>query len=379
MLKSLELKQSIFSLKNCINDAMKKGEDVMDKAQELEALTAEYEEAIKAEQKQKTIFKGDKKMSMTEKKQAFNRVLKNLLMGNAVAEADKEYMPKIVNEGGSGQYPSSDNKQLGSYLIPEEFMEAYALNEGIVNLAGYVDQVAVSAPSGKIPTVDYSQKIQLADFVNDNETEIAKKNAVFGQTPYNLGTRGAIIPISRELMQDSDSDVLGIINRLFARAEIETCNDDILACATETGVQTAQADMATVATIDKIKECLIAKLGISYRNNAKVVMNSNTFAVLANIKDEDGHPYIQPDITNPNRYLVMGKEIVEVENDDLADNVIVVGDLKQIRKIVRVGFEVQANESAGFETNSVKVRAIARFMCKNMYHNAFVKITKSAG
>ena len=59
----------------------------------------------------------------------------------------------------------------------------------------------------------------------------------------------------------------------------------------------------------------------------------------------------------------------------MADNTIVIGDFKMIRELERAGYEVNADLSAGFKTNSVLVRALARFVDKNMWKKAFVKLT----
>ena len=370
MLKSLEIKASIKDLKDEIDAGIKENLDMTAKAQELEALMAEYDEAVKAEQKKKFKEKNTQ-MSTSEKRASFNRALKALWNGQPVAEADKANAPVVIKA--EGNYPTDSNTS--SYLIPEEFMDALAVNEGIIDLSVLVDKVPVTAPSGKIPVIDYSQKIELADFVNDNETEITKKCVAFTQDSYTLGTRGALIPIARELIQDSATDVVAVVNRLFARAKIYATNKDIVAAATMEGVPTDTCDMSTVATIDKIKEVLISTLPVTYQSNAKILMNQKTFAKLANLKTEDGEYYIQKDVTLGQRYGIDAHEVVVCENGDMADNTIVIGDFKMIRELERAGYEVNADLSAGFKTNSVLVRALARFVVKNMWKKAFVKLT----
>lgn len=387
MLKSLELKQGIQALRNSIMDATAKGEDATSKAKELEALMAEYSSALDAENEKRKNLKGDKKMSMsmTEKRQGFNRVLKNLLTGKAIAEADKQFMPKVVDTA-TGQYAGEN--VAGGYLIPEEFLEAYSLNEGMVNLASLVDQVSVSYPSGKIPTIDYSQVIELADFVNDNDKEIARKSAVFGQTSFSLNTRGALIAIARELIQDSATDVVAVINRLFARAEIETCNKDIITACQASGVNVkTDVDFTKNEMIDAIIEALDSTLDMTYAPNAKILMCQKDWVAVQTLKDADGQYYVQPIITEAGKFAIHGHEVVVVPNkyfttgEDESKKIggtIIVGDFKQLKKMIRVGYEVSADESAGFTRNSIMIRAIARFCIKNMYAKAFVKITAKA-
>lgn len=369
MLKSLEIQASIRSIRDEIKAGIDQNLDMTTKATELEALIASYDEAVAEENKKKKIQIQTKETKMSKKE--FNKNLKALILGKPLAEGPEgPDVPATVT--GSGNYMSDENGS--AYLVPEEQLTELVVNEGIIDLAGLVTKVAVAAPSGKYPVIDESQEIELVDFVVDNETEITKKSAIFDQDTYELGLKGILVPLGRDLLQDASIDLVALVYKLLSKTKVHTVNREIVACGEEG--TSATADMATVATIDKIKEVLIATLPISYQANAKILTNQNTFAKLANIKDETGNYMIQRDVTNPQRFAIDGHEIVVAENKDMKDDEIIIGDFRMIKIFERLGFEVMSDASAGFKTNSILVRAIARYCVKNTYADAFVCITK---
>lgn len=376
MLKSLEIKNAIADLRGVIQDGINNNVDMTDQAKKLDGLLVDYKNALDEENKQKNININNKELPKMEKKKAFNRVIKNLLAGRQVAEADKQYMPKIVDA--AGQYNSSGTAAAGAYLVSEEFLPIERQGEYGVDLSKYCRQVPVTKPTGKVPTVDLSQDIELADFSVDNETEIAKKSAVFAQQPYTLANKGAIIPVGLDLLEDSDEDVVALVAEVFEGARIKSVNKEVI---TELGKATntiENVDFASVALIDAIKNALNEKLAGVYATNAKIVVSQTDFAALMNMKDKQGRYYVQPMVTDPGKYQIDGKEIIKIDNSYNTTGTVYVGDMKQIMDISRKGFEISSDLSSGFKTYSVNVRAVKRATEMNVCPAAFVKITKTA-
>ena len=376
MLKSLEIKNAITDLKGKIQDGINSNVDMTEQAKILDNLLIDYKNALESENKQKNININNKELPKMEKKKAFNRVIKNLLAGRPVAEADKQYMPKIVDA--AGQYNSSGTAAAGAYLVSEEFLPIERQGEYGVDLSKYCRQVPVTKPTGKVPTVDLSQDIELADFSVDNETEIAKKSAVFGQQPYTLANKGAIIPVGLDLLEDSDEDVVALVAEVFEGARIKSTNKEVI---TELGKATntiENVDFTGVALIDAIKSALNEKLAGVYATNAKIVMSQTDFAAMVNLKDKQGRYYVQPVVTEPGKYQIDGREVIKIDNSYNTTGTVFVGDLKQIMDISRKGFEISSDLSSGFKTYSVNVRAVKRAVEMNVCPSAFVKITKTA-
>jgi HK97 family phage major capsid protein len=376
MLKSLELKNAIMDLKGKIQDGINSNVDMTEQAKVLDNLLIDYKNALESENKQKNININNNKELPMEKKKIVNRVIKNLLSGRPVAEEDKAYMPKIVDA--AGQYYASGTAAAGAYLVSEEFLPIERQGEYGVDLSAYCRQVPVTKPTGKVPTVDLSQDIELADFAVDNETEIAKKSAVFGQQPYTLANKGAIIPVGLDLLEDSDEDVVALVAEVFEGARIKSTNKEVI---TELGKATntiENVDFTGVALIDAIKSALNEKLAGVYATNAKIVMSQTDFAAMVNLKDKQGRYYVQPVVTEPGKYQIDGREVIKIDNSYNTTGTVFVGDLKQIMDISRKGFEISSDLSSGFKTYSVNVRAVKRAVEMNVCPSAFVKITKTA-
>lgn len=376
MLKSLELKNAIMDLKGKIQDGINSNVDMTEQAKVLDNLLIDYKNALESENKQKNININNNKELPMEKKKIVNRVIKNLLSGRPVAEEDKAYMPKIVDA--AGQYYASGTAAAGAYLVSEEFLPIERQGEYGVDLSAYCRQVPVTKPTGKVPTVDLSQDIELADFAVDNETEIAKKSAVFGQQPYTLANKGAIIPVGLDLLEDSDEDVVALVAEVFEGARIKSTNKEVI---TELGKATntiENVDFTGVALIDAIKSALNEKLAGVYATNAKIVMSQTDFAAMVNLKDKQGRYYVQPVVTEPGKYQIDGREVIKIDNSYNTTGTVFVGDLKQIMDISRKGFEISSDLSSGFKTYSVNVRAAKRAVEMNVCPSAFVKITKTA-
>ena len=317
----------------------------------------------------------EKKSEMTDKK-AFNKVIKNLLTGRPVAEEDKQYLPKVVDA--AGQYNASGTPAAGAYLVAEEYLPLEKQNRPDVDLSKYCRTVEVTKPTGKIPTVDLSQDIELADFSVDNETEISKKSAVFAQTPYTLKNKGAIIPVGIDLMEDSDEDVVGVVYEIFDAARIKSDNKEVLAELAKAGTTVDSVDFGTVALIDSIKTAINEKLPAVYGANAKIIMSQTDFNKVATLKDAQKQYYMQPDITQPGKYMIEGREVVKIDNSYGTTGTVYVGDMNQILDITRKGFEISSDLSSGFKTYSLNVRAVKRSQKLNVCPTAFVKITASA-
>lgn len=375
MLKSLEIRNAIADLKGKIQDGINSNVDMTEQAKVLDNLLIDYKNALTEEAKQKNINNKEPQNKM-EKKKAFNRVIKNLLTNRPVAEADKQYMPKIVDA--AGQYYASGTAAAGAYLVSEEFLPIERQGEYGVDLSAYCRQVPVTKPTGKVPTVDLSQDIELADFSVDNETEIAKKSAVFDQKPYTLANKGAIIPVGLDLLEDSDEDVVGLVSDVFEGARIKATNKEIIKELGKAANTVENVDFASVALIDSIKAALNEKLAGVYAVNAKIIMSQTDFAALMNMKDKQGRYYVQPMVTEPGKYQIDGREIVKIDNSYNTTGTVFVGDLKQIMDIARKGFEVSSDLSSGFKTYSINIRAVKRFTEMNVCPAAFVKITKTA-
>ena len=301
-------------------------------------------------------------------KKSFNAALKSYLLGIKNEDTAKFFGAATGQNGATG----AD----GGVLIPSELLDLQE-NNGINNdLRTLTTAVSVGTRTGSVPIIDYSQAVTLTDF--DENNAIAETKAVFTSTKFNLASKGAIIPVSRELLM-AKTDVMAVIGKLFNRVYVKAVNKEILSAAKAAVDATAKTVTAVASKegLDAIKAAVIS-LPLDAGANATIVMNQKTFAAMAVVSDKDDRYLLTRDANGSTIRQLEGRPVIVVENDELGDNTVLVGDFRAMYHIAYPELEVAADESAGFRNNSVLVRAICRFTDINTYTAAFTVIKQGA-
>lgn len=358
MLKSLELKADIKALKGKIQAMIDAQQEVpADMQSDLQAKLDAYEKQVDAEAKAKVIEnKGAKEMD----KKVFNKALKAYLLGIRNEETAKFF---AAAEGQNGATAAD-----GGVLIPSELLDLKENNVVNNDLRTVATGVDVGTRTGSVPIIDYSQSVELTDF--DENNDISETKATFTSAKFNLASKGAIIPVSRELLMDVKTDVMGVIGKLFNRVYVKAVNKAILAAASADITPTTVTALASKAGLDAIKKAVIA-LPMDAGANATIIINQKTFAEMATLADKQDRYLLARDANGGTIRQLEGRPVIVVEDDELADNTVLVGDFRAVYHIAYPELEVAADESAGFRKNSVLVRAICRFTDINTYTGAF--------
>lgn len=364
MLKSQELKIVMDKLADEIKAMQAAGESVpAEKESALQNAIVDYrvQKIIEDNEKGEHIHMDKKPMSRAE----VNKALKSFFLGKALEIKD-------AATGQNGVTPTA-----GGALIREEMLNLAELDAQGVDLRTYATVMSVHARSGKVPIIDYKQSVTLSDF--DENSEIAETAGVFGELKYTMASKGGLIPVSNELLRDADADVLAILETLFGRVYVTNVGTSILAAveaATDVNKTTVTA-FDDVAALDAIKKAII-ECPIDAGANAITIMNQKTFGLMALVKDKQGRYMLPRDTNNATIRMIEGRPVVVVENDMLADDKVIVGDLRAVYHIANPELEVAASDQAGFTRNSTLVRAICRFTDACTYGRAFTIITKAA-
>lgn len=365
MLKSVECKQELVALQAQINDLTAKGEAA---AQELldqfEAKKTEYIAALEKEMEEKQVSQNVVINVNADQKVLFNQCLKNALRGIKDENFDKFFNTASGQNGANGVD--------GGYLIPEEFLPLAELNMGGVDLRAIVTNVPVTTRSGKVPIVDYEdQDLGMVDF--DENTKISEAKATFGSASFNLTSKGAIIPVSKELLLDANSNVLAIISNVLGKVYSHAVNKSITGLVetdTTAGKQTA-TDINEA--IDKIKSTVITTK--TAFGGPTIVVGKKGWAKLALAKDAQKRYLLARDANNSTIKAIEGCTVMVVDDKDISENAVLVGDFSAIYHIAFPSLEIASSEHAGFGTNSVHVRAVCRFTNLDVYKDAFTQIT----
>jgi HK97 family phage major capsid protein len=176
------------------------------------------------------------------------------------------------------------------------------------------------------------------------------------------------MPVSNDLVNDSDANIMNIIAEWLGKADVATTNKKVLDLVATKG----QVDFKD---IDGIKKALNVTLGQAYKNGAKIYTNDDGLQYLDTLKDENGRPMLNPDPTAPaNLTLRCGVTVLPIKvlpNKVFASvgNKVpfIVGNLFDfVRKYDRQQMSIKASDVAtiggfnAFAQNMTVLRAIVR-------------------
>ena len=113
----------------------------------------------------------------------------------------------------------------------------------------------------------------------------------FERVPYVIQDRAGFMPVSNDLVADSDANIIDVMVEWFGKAKVNTTNAKVLAKVAEK----AQVDLKD---IDGIKKALNVTLGQAYKAGAKIYTNDDGLNYLDTLKDANQRPLLNPDPTD---------------------------------------------------------------------------------
>ena len=276
------------------------------------------------------------------------------------AKAVRQFIKKGLVEGVDAD---------GGYTVPEDVSTRvehykdvdYALEQDI-------DVVPVSTNKG---SRTYQKKTTPNTFVDiDENGEITNEIEApkFERVPYAIQDRAGFMPVSNDLVSDSDANIMEIVAEWLGKADVNTTNAKVLAKVGEK----VQVDFKD---IDGIKKAVNVTLGQAYKVGAKIYTNDDGLNYLDTLKDANQRPLLNPDPTDSAKLqLRCGTTILPIKvlpNEVWAsvDNKapFIVGNLfDYVRKYDRQHMSIKASDVASignfnaFAQNMTLLRAIVR-------------------
>lgn len=185
----------------------------------------------------------------------------------------------------------------------------------------------------------------------------------FEKKEYAMKSFAGILPVPRQLLQDTDASLMTFLARFIAKKSLFTRNSQILAILN--GLTKRAKD---IVYTDDLKAILNKELDGVFTAGAKIVTNQDGFNWLDTCKDEKGNYLMQRDVTSSTGFSLFGHEVVVIPNSTLKTTAnkapVFVGDLKEaITLFDRGEYEVLSTEVGGdaFRRNSHDIRIIDRF------------------
>ena len=210
-------------------------------------------------------------------------------------------------------------------LIPTEVLKPHFLDKPRNPLLDLVQRVQVNSGSGKYPVIKKTDgKMVSTDELKANP-ELGKPS--ISEIDYSIKTYRGYIPVSQEMIDDADYDIMSIVeDEVFNQGENTELS--LIAAVLKTATQ------ADAAGFDGIKDIYNKKLKSIYK--ASIVVTQSMFAALDKVKDKDGRYMLQTDVASPTGYSFGGKTIYPVDDTVFGaegDMKFFIGDISEFIKL----------------------------------------------
>ena len=337
--------QGLTEGENVTAENISKASTLMD---EVDTLQKEFETLERVEKSKKAGVPADGQEQKGE-----NQVDAVKAFANAVRSRFKD-----LNEGTQAD---------GGYTVPEDISTMVnTLREEHFSLASLIDRETVTTNTGRRT---YKQRAQHTGFTAVNESgKIGKAGAPkFSVIEYTIKKYAGYMPITNELLEDSDTAITSMMTEWLAQDSVATENAQILA-------KIKEKDVTALTGIKDIKKAVNVTLA-AFAGSVGIVTNSDGLQYLDTLEDKNGRPLLSPDPVKPMElYLSVGVRRIPVTvlpNDVLPTDTtkipFIIGDLfEYLKQFDRKGLTLMTSNTAAvtdfnaFEQDMTLIRAIMR-------------------
>ena len=273
-----------------------------------------------------------------------------------------EEYKNLIHEGGVTTDPDGD---LG-IIVPEDVQTK--INELMRTLNDLSKHIRIE----KVNTLSGSRVLEkdedMVPFsVVDEYGEIEEiDNPKFTPVSYQLIKRAGFLPLTNELLKDTDQNILAYVTNWIAKKHVVTRNSLIIAILNSLSKK-------SLKDIKAIKKVLNVDLDPAISLSSTIITNQDGFHWLDEQDDENGRPLLQEDITRPGKKLFKGRPIVVVSNRTLPSTgtstvkaPFIVGDFKELMVLFTRGVYELASTNIGgdaWRRDSTELRTIVRDDC----------------
>ncbi|MCS9988897.1 phage major capsid protein [Weissella cibaria] len=182
----------------------------------------------------------------------------------------------------------------GAVIIPETILPAEHEENQFPRLGQLIRNVTVKTTTGKLPVFD-NTKDTLKAHTEYSATAVNKASTI---TPvkWDLQTYTGAYVFSQELISDSAYDWQGELQGQLIELRDNT-DDGLIMTALTTGITPV------------VSEDFVAD-----KKKASIVLSQSAYNALDQIKDDMGRPMLQPSIASATGELVLGKQVIVVED-----------------------------------------------------------------
>lgn len=180
----------------------------------------------------------------------------------------------------------------GGYTVPEDVLTQ--INTYKTSKASLLDLVRVEKVSTNTGSRTFKKRSQQTGFaqVGEGGKIGATETPKFERQDYNIKKYAGYLPVTNELIKDSDANVGAIIVEWMGDESRVTANKLILE-KIKTVAETA------IAGLDDIKKALNVTLGAAFKPTSKIITNDDGLQWLDTLKDSDGNYLLAPNPAEP--------------------------------------------------------------------------------
>lgn len=244
----------------------------------------------------------------------------------------------------------------GQVLIPQDILPADHEQHQFPRLGNLVRQIAVKHTTGKLPVFQpgsgkLALHTELQSTANSTSPEIK-------EILWNLKTYTGRYVFTRELMDDSDYNWEAELQSRLIELRDNT-EDDLIVTQLTNGVTAVKP----TNLVDDLKLILDSKLKPYDSNAASIVLSQSAFAQLDQMKDTEGRPLVQPNVTLGTGNVILGKTVTVV--DDTLFPKAKQGDVNiVVTPLQKAVIKFKSNEITGqfVDTNDIWYEALGIYM-----------------
>ncbi len=254
---------------------------------------------------------GDADSDQAELEAEYTRVFMRGLRRQRISADDRsvigEYSRSIradaIHEGGAANEPLGDS----SLIVPQDIQTRINdLMRSLDDLSQYVRVETVNTLSGsRILEADNAMTPfqVVAEYGQLQETD----NPQFTPVLYSLVKRAGYLPLTSELLADTDQNIMQYVTNWIARKHVVTKNTLITALL-------GAIVPVQLTDFDDIKRVLNVDLDPTISLNSVIITNQDGYHWMDTQVDGNGRYLLTDDITQPGRKMFKGRPVVVVGN-----------------------------------------------------------------
>lgn len=251
------------------------------------------------------------------------------------------------------------------FLENADIVTRAVLNEGALNpLSALFHVETVSTNTGSRvydtqPTRGFTKVAEMGTISRDDKPS-------FEQVKYTVEDYALIVPVSNDLLNDTDQNLIAYLSRWLAKKDVITENNLLLALLK--ALDAGATAVAPTGALKSIKTIVNTLLDPMIASGASFLTNQTGFNFLDTLEDAQGRPLLQPNPVQPSQYMIGGRAVHVVSdavlpNADTPTTPLYVGDFASFGTLFRrQTMQLDSTTVGGnaWNTNSTEVRAITR-------------------